>query len=60
MGMIRADGDIIRAINAMTDLNDMVRKYINIHRRDFCDGVHVRIVTNRRNNFITHFFIPFK
>lgn len=33
MGMIRTDGDVIRAINAMTDLNDMVRKYINIHRR---------------------------
>jgi hypothetical protein len=33
MSMIRADGDVIRAINAMTDLNDMVRRYVNIHRR---------------------------
>lgn len=52
MSMIRADGDVIRAINAMTDLNDMVRKYINIHRKVYNGFGNVKIP---KGNYVLSF-----
>lgn len=33
MGLIRVDTDVIRAINAASDLNRMIRQYIDLHRK---------------------------
>lgn len=41
MSLIRTDSDVIRAINAVNDLNRLVRQYINLHREIYngCGGV---------------------